>query len=85
MHVGIDVHVRYPSTAEIRQNPSMPKAEVNRFVDAILRTVYDAGTQYRSQSRKILFSSFSPTVCTALNWKQPNCECCRGRKQVTRC
>ncbi len=74
VHVGIDVHVLYASTADVRQNPSIPKAEVNRFVDAILRTVYDAGTRNRSQSRKILFSSFSPTVCTALNWKQPNCE-----------
>jgi CDK inhibitor PHO81 len=24
--------------------------------------------------RKIILSSFDPTVCTALNWKQPNCE-----------
>lgn len=63
----------YPSTAEIRSNPSLPKIEVNHFVDTVLHTVYAAGTQSRQQSRKIIFSSLSPTVCTALNWKQPNC------------
>lgn len=70
--VGIDIDVMYPSTAEVRSNPGMPKMEVNQFVDTILHTVYAAGTSNREQSRKILFSSRSPTVCTALNWKQPN-------------
>ncbi|EST05153.1 Glycerophosphoryl diester phosphodiesterase [Kalmanozyma brasiliensis GHG001] len=70
--VGIDIDVMYPSTAEVRSNPGMPKMEVNQLVDTILHTVYAAGTSNREQSRKILFSSRSPTVCTALNWKQPN-------------
>ncbi|SNX83846.1 probable PHO81 - cyclin-dependent kinase inhibitor [Melanopsichium pennsylvanicum] len=70
--VGIDIDVMYPSTAEVRSNPGMPKMEVNQFVDTILHTVYAAGTSNREQSRKIVFSSRSPTVCTALNWKQPN-------------
>ncbi|KAJ1018224.1 hypothetical protein NDA18_006383 [Ustilago nuda] len=70
--VGIDIDVMYPSTAEVRCNSGMPKMEVNQFVDTILHTVYAAGTSNREQSRKILFSSRSPTVCTALNWKQPN-------------
>ncbi|CDS01347.1 probable PHO81-cyclin-dependent kinase inhibitor [Sporisorium scitamineum] len=70
--VGIDIDVMYPSTAEVRSSPDMPKMEVNQFVDTILHTVYAAGTSNREQSRKILFSSRSPTVCTALNWKQPN-------------
>ncbi|KAJ1026771.1 hypothetical protein NDA16_002068 [Ustilago loliicola] len=70
--VGIDIDVMYPSTAEVRSNPGMPKMEVNQFVNTILHTVYAAGTSNREQSRKILFSSRSPTVCTALNWKQPN-------------
>ena len=64
----------YPSTAEVRANLGMPKMEVNQFVDTILHTVYAAGTHHKEHSRKILFSSRSPTVCTALNWKQPNCE-----------
>jgi hypothetical protein len=46
--------------------------EVNAFVDSVLHVVYEAGKT--SPGRKIIFSSFDPTVCTALNWKQPNCE-----------
>lgn len=72
--IGIDLHLLYPSSADVRGNPSLPKLEVNHFVDTILHTVYAAGTLSPQQSRKIFFSSRSPTVCTALNWKQPNCE-----------
>lgn len=70
--VGIDLDILYPSSADVRGNPSLPKIEVNHFVDTILHAVYRAATQHRQQSRKILFTSRSPTVCTALNWKQPN-------------
>ncbi|KAK0530989.1 phosphate system positive regulatory protein pho81 [Tilletia horrida] len=70
--IGIDLDILYPSSTDMRDNPVLPKMEVNQFVDAILHTVYDAGAAHREQSRKILFSSRSPTVCTALNWKQPN-------------
>ncbi|KAJ3009142.1 ADP-ribosylation factor protein 3 [Thoreauomyces humboldtii] len=38
------------------------------MVDSILQTVYDQAASYRS----IIFMSFNPAVCTALNWKQPN-------------
>lgn len=70
--IGIDLNILYPSTAEVRENPSLPKHELNHFVDTILHAVYRAGTTHRDTSRKILFTSRSPTVCTALNWKQPN-------------
>ncbi|CAD6901324.1 unnamed protein product [Tilletia controversa] len=70
--IGIDLEILYPSSTDVRDNPVLPKMEVNQFVDAILHTVYDAGAAHREQSRKVLFSSRSPTVCTALNWKQPN-------------
>lgn len=70
--VGIDLDVLYPSSADVRGNPSLPKPDVNVFVDAILHTVYRSGTTSTDSSRKILFSSRSPTICTALNWKQPN-------------
>lgn len=70
--IGIDLNILYPSSADVRGNPSLPKIEVNHFVDTILHAVYRAGTHNLTQSRKILFTSRSPTVCTALNWKQPN-------------
>ncbi|WFC93852.1 phosphate system positive regulatory protein pho81 [Malassezia brasiliensis] len=45
---------------------------VNDCVDATLHAVYDAADRSRGQSRKLFFSSASPGVCVALNWKQPN-------------
>lgn len=72
-HFGLDLDILYPSSADVRENHRLPKVEVNQFVDTILHAVYRAGTHFhRQQSRKILFTSRSPTVCTALNWKQPN-------------
>lgn len=55
--------------------------DLNRFVDSVLNVVFDHARVQRAQSqlsggtqavRSIVFSSYSPSVCTALNWKQPN-------------
>lgn len=55
--------------------------DLNRFVDLVLTTVFDHARVQRAQSqqssgaaavRSVVFSSYSPSVCTALNWKQPN-------------
>jgi CDK inhibitor PHO81 len=59
--------------------PNIGKSiEVNTYVDAVLHTVYDAAKNAAAKAdgagRKMVFSSYDPTVCTALNWKQPNCE-----------
>lgn len=45
---------------------------LNHFVDAILRAVYsNSALQSR---RRLIFGSFCPDICAAVNWKQPNCE-----------
>ena len=41
--------------------------DINEFVDAVLTTIYE---QTKSA---VIFSSFNPSICMALNWKQPNC------------
>lgn len=53
--------------------------DLNTFVDAILKTIYDSTTKISNQGqprrhwrRRLVLSSFEPLVCTALNWKQPN-------------
>ena len=60
------------STADIGKS-----IEVNAYVDSVLHTVYDAAKLAAAKAegggRKMMFSSYDPTVCTALNWKQPNC------------
>ena len=45
----------------------VPMADVNNFVDRILEVVYNF-----AEDRDIIFSSFSPEICLALSFKQPN-------------
>ncbi|KAJ1311286.1 hypothetical protein OPQ81_009784 [Rhizoctonia solani] len=54
-----------------------PKRDLNSVVDSVLRTVYAAASANRPSDwqpsrRKLVLTSFCPSVCTALNWKQPN-------------
>lgn len=50
--------------------------DVNVCIDSILNVVYAnaLGNVERGTVRRLIFSSFSPVACAALNWKQPNCE-----------
>lgn len=43
--------------------------EMNAWVDAILKVVYDHGT---ASGRNMIFSSFNPDVCLMLSFKQPS-------------
>lgn len=73
--LGVNIDVRYPTLSDVRRLNLQHTLEVNAVVDAVLTTVY-AGTNAASapvKHRRIVFSSFNPVVCTALNWKQPNC------------
>ncbi|KAG9127853.1 hypothetical protein FRC07_008299 [Ceratobasidium sp. 392] len=50
---------------------------LNTVVDSVLRTVYasvypDQREDSPLSKRKLVLTSFSPSICTALNWKQPN-------------
>lgn len=71
--LGVDLEVRYPTRSDVRRLHLHNILEVNEFVDCVLSTVYETipeGTEV--EHRRIVFSSFNPVVCTALNWKQPN-------------
>lgn len=51
--------------------------DLDTLVDAVLKTIYEAAeTNDRTGStklrRRLVLSSLDPSVCTALNWKQPN-------------
>jgi CDK inhibitor PHO81 len=74
MHVNLQV--LYPSAEEEKALRLGPTININSFADAILGVVFDHARALREQSpdsmRSIVFSSYNPTVCTALNWKQPN-------------
>ena len=74
MHINIQV--LHPSAEEERALRLGPSADVNTFVDAVLAVVFDHARAQRAQSpdavRSVVFSSYNPSICTALNWKQPN-------------
>ena len=75
-NVCIMLELAHPSMMVANRQAQRHHSDLNQFVDAVLRTIF-----YTSASlggfyarRKIIFTSFSPDICAALNWKQPNCE-----------
>lgn len=74
MHVNIQI--LYPTADEERFLGLTPSGDINRVVDAILTVVFDHARAQRAQApdavRSVVFSSYNPSLCTALNWKQPN-------------
>ncbi len=77
MHVNLQVI--YPSEEEERRLGLGPTLDVNGVVDATLTVVFDHARRQRSQRaqapesvRSVVFSSYSPMLCSTLNWKQPN-------------
>lgn len=68
--IGVNIHVAYPNRA-IRDSYSLGHClDLNSYVESILMVIYRAASVY--PRRRLSFLSFSPSVCTALNWKQPN-------------
>ncbi|KAJ2933452.1 hypothetical protein H1R20_g3630, partial [Candolleomyces eurysporus] len=68
------LELAYPAAGTIDQLNLGRRLNLNAFVDSVLRAKYGVsaaaiGTESR---RKVAFLSFSPDVCAALNWKQPN-------------
>ena len=76
MHVN--VHVLFPSATQERLEGLGPSPDVNVFADAILNDIFEHARITREQNsdflRSIVFSSHNADICTALNWKQPNCK-----------
>ena len=77
--IHVELHVIFPSRDQEDEQRLGPTPTINDFADAVLRAVFEHARATRSRSdgfiRGIVFSSFNPEICMALNWKQPNCEC----------
>ncbi|RPD67076.1 hypothetical protein L227DRAFT_582465 [Lentinus tigrinus ALCF2SS1-6] len=60
--------------ARVRQRHSLRhQLDLNDVVNSVLRTVYDTSAlEGQIGRRPVVFTSFAPDVCAALNWKQPN-------------
>ncbi|PYI10381.1 ankyrin repeat protein nuc-2 [Aspergillus sclerotiicarbonarius CBS 121057] len=76
LSVSINLSILYPSAAEERALNMTSLVDVNTFADAILTEVFDHARIARDQDpdfmRSVVFTSYNPNICIALNWKQPN-------------
>ncbi|KAI0401407.1 hypothetical protein F4802DRAFT_432198 [Xylaria palmicola] len=78
MHVNLQL--LYPSEDDEKKLGVGPTVDTNRFVDAVLTVVFDHAREQRAGTlsaspgavRSVVFSSYNPTMCATLNWKQPN-------------
>lgn len=77
MHVNLQI--LYPSEDDERKFGISPTVDTNSFVDAVLAVVFDHAREQRAGTlsgptavRSVVFSSYNPTICATLNWKQPN-------------
>ncbi|KAG9256329.1 uncharacterized protein F5Z01DRAFT_680298 [Emericellopsis atlantica] len=75
-NIHANIHILYPTSEEEKSLALGPALDVNVFVDSVLTIVFDHARAQRVQSpdavRSIVFSSYNPQLCTAVNWKQPN-------------
>ncbi|CAO3590005.1 unnamed protein product [Absidia cylindrospora] len=65
---GCNIEVKYPMVDEAEDDELHQFQELNIYVDTILECVYNNA----DEDRRIIFSSFHPEICLALNLKQPN-------------
>jgi CDK inhibitor PHO81 len=76
--VNVELHILYPSQKQEDEQRLGPTPAMNEFADALLTAVFEHARQTRENEdgwiRSIVFSSYNSEICTALNWKQPNCE-----------
>lgn len=74
----VELHVLYPTRPEEEKLQLGPTQNINDVADAILKVVFEHARHLRetkdSALRSFVFSGYNADMCTALNWKQPNCE-----------
>lgn len=76
--INVNLSILYPSAAEEQKLNMSSLKDVNTFADAILTEVFDHARVTRDQTpdfmRSVALTSYNASICTALNWKQPNCK-----------
>lgn len=78
--INVDIQVLFPTVTQERGLRLSPSPNINNFADAILQDVFDHARTTKERNpdfmRGIVFTSYNADICTALNWKQPNCVSC---------
>ena len=84
--LGICLELAYPPQRVRERLALRHQLDLNDVTDSLLRTVYDttAAPEGAAGRRPVVFTSFSPDACAALNWKQPNCQCFRRTRRRPR-
>lgn len=76
-YIHVNIFVLCPSAADEVELGLGLAYNINNFADAILTSVFDQARAMKEKGedvmRSIVFSSYNTNICTALNWKQPNC------------
>ena len=76
--IHLNIHVLYPSLTEERIMGLGPTADINSSADAVLNNIFEHARLTREKTpdfmRSVVFTSYNSGICTALNWKQPNCK-----------
>ena len=76
-NIHVDIQVLFPTIAQERALGLSPSPNINTYADAILKDVFNHARATKEKDpdfmRSIVFTSYNPDICTALNWKQPNC------------
>ena len=75
--IHVDIQVLFPTISQERGLNLSPSLNINNVADAILNDVFDHARTTKERNpdfmRSIVFTSYNADICTALNWKQPNC------------
>lgn len=74
----INIHLLFPTESEELRLRLGRTGNLNDVCDNLLHIVFKHARQSREQPhnmmRSIVFTSYNKDLCTALNWKQPNCK-----------
>jgi CDK inhibitor PHO81 len=65
-HIGANLEIRYATETDVSREGLIGVLDLNKVVDAVLRTVYEAArtgiSETQQRSRRVIFSSFDATV-----------------------
>ncbi|WEW55574.1 phosphate system positive regulatory protein pho81 [Emydomyces testavorans] len=79
-HLPTNIHVNlcilYPCTTDEKELGLGLQTDMNVFADSILTEVFNHARFSKERDpyfmRSVVFTSYNPNICIALNWKQPN-------------
>ena len=79
--INVELHVCFPTRQTEEMLQLGPTQNINEVADAVLKVVFDHARNLRESNdgnlRSFVFSSYNADICSALNWKQPNCKLLR--------